>query len=347
MNGLKLTTLISLIVIAVAVSSVEAAADEKPAKGKPAVKPPVEMKVLYKFVGSWRGTTTADKTKWAPEGFHRTVTTLCKPALGGRFTLSETVDDAGVTSFQLCTYDPQQKCYRMWWFNSQGSVAESRGQWDAKTKTAVWKGGDKDAGVTSLARVTYTDDDTIEWGMEAKDAAGEVSFRMKGKYARVKKLRKLKFPPAKKPAERSDEQKVLDLFVGNWKTTAEAPDVFSRTGTLSCVPILGGRFTSSSGKSSDGGSGLSLMTYDENLKCYRMWHFDSMGTTAEYRGKWDSKAKRFDLTSTDKTSDFKVQLADKDTINWSMTVKGPNDKIVFQIKGKNTRVKKPAKKKGI
>ena len=41
-----------------------------------------------------------------------------------------------------------------------------------------------------------------------------------------------------------------------------------------------------------------------------------------------------------------ISVVDNNTVEWSSITKAPDGKTVFRMKGKNTRVKKSAKKKG-
>ncbi|MDP6543379.1 MAG: DUF1579 family protein [Phycisphaerae bacterium] len=346
---------ISILISAIVVASLAngAIAAEKPAKTKPAAEPSAELKLLYKFVGEWQGTTIVHKTKQNPNEIRDTHTLSCVRVLGGRFTMSKIVASDGTTGLHLTTYDMQRKCYRIWFFDSRGFANEVQGKWDGKTKIFTWRSTDKEN--TTVTRSWYADDNAAKWNSEAKDPNGEVIFRMQGKYTRVKQLPKPKDAPKGKPAERSTEQKVLDLSVGDWKGTATVvkapgnPKAVSLTGTQSVLRVLGGRFIQENGKASDGGAFLDLRTYDVRRKCYRMWFFHSQGSMTKYTGKWNAKTKTMTWLSDQGnggTSGFKVQYPDDNTVKWSLVVKDPDGKAVFRMKGKNTRVKKPAKKKG-
>src|SRR5689334_3347326 len=81
------------------------------------------------------------------------------------------------------------------------------------------------------------------------------------------------------------ELKVLDKLVGEWATqitvtVADAkPQNVKTTGTSSRKWALDGRLVEESGKSSDGGEFRTIVTFDANRKAYRMWYFDSTGTS--------------------------------------------------------------------
>lgn len=342
----RTTILISISVIVVAALAMGAVADEDLATTKPA-EPSAEMKVLYRHLGNWKTTSTAAKAPGDPKAVSLTGTSSVVRALGGRFTLNKSETSDGSTSLAMATYDVQWKCYRMWWFNSEGAVAESQGRWDAKTKTMTWH-SEGDNGVASVGKVRYLDDNTVKWSWLIKDAQGEIGHHSEGKGTRVKQLPKRKDIPAAKPADRSAEQKVLDLFVGDWKGTSTAaktpgnPKAVSLTSTSSIVRAVGGRFIQDSSKASDGRSILSLTTYDVRRKYYRTWSFHSQGHTSESTGKWDAKTRTFTM-STEQDNGFtgtaEARAVDNDTYEVSWVTKDSDGKAVFQAKGKLTRVK--------
>ena len=306
-----------------------------------------ELKVLHKFLGNWQGTTTIHKAKWTPEEIRGTSATSRVSVLGGRFALSEAAASDGTTALTLATYDEERKCYRMWWFSSRGDASESQGVWDAETKTATWR-SEGDDGVTSVATARYLDDNTVKWSVVVKDGQGEIGHHMEGRETRVKKLPKRKDTPAAKPAERSAEQKVLDMFVGDWKTTVTVPKApwnpkaVSLTGASSIVRILQGRFLQDNGKGSNGMTNLTLTTYDAQRRCYRQWYFDSEGAARESKGKWDAKTRTFTMLADQvngATATAKVHVEDNDTFEWNVVTKDREGSVVYQMKGKFTRAK--------
>ena len=349
MNRTKSLVLVSVV----ATFAMAAVAAEKPAADKP-VERSAEQKVLDMHLGNWQGTTIVHKAKWHPNETRGPDRSSCVRVLGGRFGLTTSEGSDGSTSIALATYDVQKMTYRLWWFNSQGAASESRGKWNAKTKTMTWRSKNDD-GVTSVATVRYPDDNTVEWSSISKDPKGEVGFHVEGKATRVKQLPKRKETPATRPAERSAEQKVLDQFVGDWKTRSTAPKApwnptaVHLTGTASIVPVLKERFIQSSVKGSDGSEVLYLETYDLHLKYYRMWSFDSQGFSAEYAGHWDAKTRTLAMLARHDnglTTAGKVHVVDKDTIEWSAVARNTEGNAVLRVNGKNTRAKPPAKKKG-
>ncbi len=346
-------TKILISVILVAALAMVAVAAEDAAKDKPG-QGWAERKVLDLLVGDWKSTSTAAKAPGDAKTVALTGTSSVVRALGGHFTLNKSETSDGSTSLTLATYDVQWKCYRMWWFNSGRAMAESQGRWDAKTKTLTWH-SEGDNGVASVGKSRYVDDNTVKWSRLIKDPQGEISFREEGKDTRVKQLPKRKATPKVKPADRSAEQKVLNLFVGDWKGTSTAakapgdPKAVSLTSTSSIVRAVGGRFIQDSSKVSDGRSSFGLTTYDVRRKCYRTWIFDSQGHASEFRGQWDPKTRTLTMSTEQDngfTATIEARAVDNDTYEVSAVTKDADGKTVFQAKGKLTRVKKQAKQEG-
>ena len=358
----RMTILVSAIVVTVL--AMGAVAAEKPAKDGPAAEPSAELKVLYKFVGNWRGTTTIHKAKWTPKEISGTSTTSCVRVLGGRFTMNKTTTSDGETALTLTTYDARKKCYRMWWFNSRGDIVESEGKWDGPSKTSTWRNIARNNGVTSVATARYLDDNTVKWTVVTKDRSGEIGFSMVGNETRVKQLPKLKAPPADKPAERSTEQKVLDRFIGTWRSKQEvmqAPEMEQkkkkkkkkRTTELIYTRILGGKFVQERGKGTgaDKTETLTMFTYDTQPKSYRLWWFSSTGQTLEAAGKWDAETKtitwrRVDNDAPKFTMTARHRFANDNAIEWDVETKDGKGKVTFRLDGKATRASQPTKKKG-
>ena len=160
--------------------------------------------------------------------------------------------------------------------------------------------------------------------------------------------------PADKPAkgpELTAEQKVLDHFVGVWQGMVTVPkakwnaDQRRLKTETSTRRTLGGRFIETRTKLSDGNTSLTLVTYDEGKRAYRMWYFNSVGSASESTGRWDPGTKTLTLRSRDNgfTTTGKVHIIDENTTEWSSTTTDAEGTICFRVEAKDTRVK-PSKK---
>jgi hypothetical protein len=145
----------------------------------------------------------------------------------------------------------------------------------------------------------------------------------------------------------SPEQRVLDKWVGKWRTTYKLPKAEwtpqEKTGTaeLTTSRVIGGRFVQEKSEHSDRTSGSLIYTYDAQKKCYRAWWFSSAGHTNESTGEWDTGTKTMIWTSKQDgiTTTTKHRFVDDDSTEWAVEVKDGAGKILFLVDGKSVRVK--------
>jgi hypothetical protein len=143
-----------------------------------------ESKVLGQWVGTWKTEVVSKPAEWTPKEMKTTGTITCKRILGGKF-----VEESGSSLAQgmehrvIWGYDPQRKAYRNWFYDSQGTILEGSGTWDAKTKTMTWK-NEAGSGLSGTSTHRFLDADTYEWTYIVKDAGGKVYVDVKGKHTR-------------------------------------------------------------------------------------------------------------------------------------------------------------------
>jgi hypothetical protein len=145
----------------------------------------------------------------------------------------------------------------------------------------------------------------------------------------------------------SPEQKVLDKWVGQWKTTYTVPKAEwtpeERTGSaeLTVSRVLGGRFIQEEGRHADGSSGRLMMTYDGVRMGYRSWWFSSQGFTSESKGVWDAKTSTMIWTNEQDgfVTTVKSRFTDMDHTDWDVLTKDEAGKTMFLMNGKSVRVK--------
>jgi hypothetical protein len=152
-------------------------------------------------------------------------------------------------------------------------------------------------------------------------------------------------PGLAEPPRVSLEQKVLDKFVGDWRTTYKCPrsewtpQETSGSAELNTARVVGGRYIQEKSEHDDNTSGSSILTYDEQRKCYRSWWFSSTGQMSESSGQWDAGSRTMTWTSTrdDVTSTTKHRFVDNDNAEWSVAVKDSRGKIYLRIEGTGVR----------
>jgi hypothetical protein len=149
----------------------------------------------------------------------------------------------------------------------------------------------------------------------------------------------------------SPEQKVLDKWVGSWRTTYKLPKAEwtpeEKTGMSEHTTsrVVGGRFVQEKSEHSDKTSGSLIFTYDAQLNSYRSWWFSSAGYTSESSGHWDTVTQTMTWTAKQdgNTTTTKHRFVDDDNTEWAVLVKDGNGKILFRMEGKSVRAKEPKK----
>jgi hypothetical protein len=147
----------------------------------------------------------------------------------------------------------------------------------------------------------------------------------------------------------SPEFKILKRWTGTWKTefvnkvTELNPKETRTTGTVTCKPVLGGKFIEEVGSSLGKGVEHSVIWgYDPQKKAYRYWFFDSTGTTGDGVGAWDETSRTMTWkteTGPGFTGTAIHRFLDDDTYEWTFVVRDAQGKAYVDYKGKHTRVK--------
>lgn len=147
--------------------------------------------------------------------------------------------------------------------------------------------------------------------------------------------------------ERPAESKVLDRWVGKWKTevvhkpTEAEPKETKTTGTITCKSILRGMFVEEAGSTSqDGVEHRVIWGYDPQRKVYRSWFFNSKNVSTTHDGQWDEKTStmrwKADLGN-GLTSEAEHHFLDANTYEWTLKVKDKSGKVQVDARGKHTR----------
>lgn len=76
----------------------------------------------------------------------------------------------------MFTYDPQSRSYPLWVFYSSGFVAYlQRGEWDASSRTMVWKSAAADP-IQFTSRCTFEDAGSLRCSTQVKDGKGGIAL---------------------------------------------------------------------------------------------------------------------------------------------------------------------------
>jgi hypothetical protein len=137
------------------------------------------------MVGTWQEETVFKVAEWTPEETHKKLTSMTNLTLGGRFVVCRAFDSTDKLSHMtIFTYDVREKLFKQWNFDSNGSVVESVGTWDASTEILTLT--NETRGIKSVFTLQYVDKDTFQWGVVSKDQQGKTYLNLQGKSTRQK-----------------------------------------------------------------------------------------------------------------------------------------------------------------
>jgi serine/threonine protein kinase len=107
-------------------------------------KRPEEMKVLDPLAGDWQTEITIKPASPPSAPIVESWRSTARPILSGRFIEITGTNVANRASdYAIIWYDPVEKAYRQWYFNSDGHTLAMNGTWDPATKTLTWETLDK------------------------------------------------------------------------------------------------------------------------------------------------------------------------------------------------------------
>ena len=133
------------------------------------------LRVLDRWVGRWRVTTRTT----VPAASTVTGTSHNHWVLGRRFLQGDTGDKSdGSTDQSMMTFDAVTRAYPLWIFGSTGVVFYlADGQWDAATRTMLWKSPVNLAGSYTY-RCHFPDDHQYRCASVVKDWKGSVTLAL-------------------------------------------------------------------------------------------------------------------------------------------------------------------------
>ncbi|MEM8953674.1 MAG: DUF1579 family protein [Verrucomicrobiota bacterium] len=140
-----------------------------------------ELEPLNRYAGTW--TTTFTLEGKTPDTLTGTVT--AEWILGGRYLQqTATIPNVGDTELSvttLMTYDPENKVYRHWSFDSSGDHNTGTGTWDAEANTFSWNLTDPLTNATTRITSTLPTGGPEEWIIVNEDASGKATGMISGK----------------------------------------------------------------------------------------------------------------------------------------------------------------------
>ena len=160
--------------------------DDRGVAADGAPKPPPELKVLERFVGTWEYDTLTKASIWNPQEKREQGVEVNEMALDGWYLRgSYRPADAKPNVMHINTYDPKKKTYRTWRHYTGGTSQEWTGQWDEASSTMTLT-EDLGDGITLTAVFHIIDNDRREYRVTAKDRDGKVYIDAEGTITRRK-----------------------------------------------------------------------------------------------------------------------------------------------------------------
>lgn len=303
---------------------------------------PAAWKVLDRFVGEWSAEVTNKPTKLLPDGGNQSVKQSISRILKDQFILGREVSSDGMKILWLMTYDPKRAVYPFWYFNNKGVFGgEWENTWDENSRILTGKATDTPKGWTSRSTNHFADKNSSQISAWMKDDSGTLLFDSVGKKTRQSEEAREKTLAEwskQKPDKLPPELAILERLVGTWDAKAVSkpaewtPKEVRTTSHITRKWVLDDRILQDTSKISDGSEGLSLLTYDTQMKAYRSWWFNSEGHTTKSTGQWDAASETMSFKSdlgNGLTSRASVRFIDKDRHDWKVVVKDGDDKLYF------------------
>ncbi|MDA1018095.1 MAG: protein kinase, partial [Planctomycetota bacterium] len=137
-----------------------------------------ELAVLNRMVGDWDSIAIQKPAEWTPEGDRSTAKIQREWILNGRFVMDRPAHSNGQEGLTLFGFDPKQKAYRVWQFNSEGAfpLSLSKGSWNESQKTLSYV-AELDGGKILNASVHFAGQNREDWKIKVT-AAGKVYLDM-------------------------------------------------------------------------------------------------------------------------------------------------------------------------
>ncbi len=148
---------------------------------------------------------------------------------------------------------------------------------------------------------------------------------------------------AARPAP-APELQILDRWRGTWDVEARrrVPQPATVTYIDTYQWVLDRRFIrGNSGPRSDGTTGMSMATYDPQMRAYRFWSFESTGFAFELiPAHWNQDTRTMEWDGglfSPVAITGRVQFIDDDTIHWSTLLRDWKGTVILDMEGTSIR----------
>lgn len=139
---------------------------------------PPEQGELERFLGTWNIHTTMYPAVWTPEEITHQSTYTSEWILGG-----QCVQQSSQDYLKIYKYDPGERVYRYWFFDSSGIAVAAIGHWGEEAKSFVWSCS-AGPGLTTTVTHHFVDSDTIDLTIRIEDRSGKVYYHSESQSTR-------------------------------------------------------------------------------------------------------------------------------------------------------------------
>ena len=153
-------------------------------------------------------------------------------------------------------YDYEKNVYVGKFTNPAGNTSEMTGEWDTSRNRMTWSSTDPDGNVMK-ARWEFISKDQMKWSAKINDPSGGVMLDMSAVQNRVKESDKKALGPHGRQMERRNSR-IMHRYGTRLK--------IRETVDLEYKRVLGGTYVQESGKSDDGGTHRTMLTYQRGEK---------------------------------------------------------------------------------
>lgn len=152
-------------------------------------------------------------------------------------------------------------------------------------------------------------------------------------------------------AQKPDHAKLehLNRLVGTWEKkftlykSEWTPEEQTRTGTHTCTRVLENSHLQETGKDSDGGTYITMYSYDSATMSYRASTFQSTGNSWQMKGTWSDDTNTFTWSHEVMPGVQmigRLQFTAPDQYKFSWFAKDKDSNVLFRLEGTGSRVTK-------
>jgi len=308
------------------------------------------LEVLNQFVGTWNVEQTARPSQKHPDHTITGGKIATRWVLGGRYLRSDYDLGSNPGPIVLATYDPQRNEYPTWVFTPSGSVAYSPRKWNPADVTLRGNVVDGETGISVRCDDVLHTERSITRTLLVTNKDGRKIHDVSDRLLRAGDADLAAEPgeTAAGPDADVPQLKVLAPLAGGFATESGMTDAAGKrhpspAGRNQTRWIMRGRMLEERGLTPDGAADthLCFWTYDADDEKYHHWFLPIFGSPASVAFEWDETARALDGRGTFQTGEkttSRVQLADPDRIQWTMTLEASGSKAL-RFDGRLTRIK--------